>query len=763
MSEVTTDLKTAAEERYLNYALSVITARALPDVRDGLKPVQRRILFAMHEDLRLGSGARHRKSAAVVGEVLGKYHPHGDQAAYEAMVRMAQGFTLRYPLVHGEGNFGSLDGDRAAAMRYTEARLEGIAETLLADLAQETVGFRRNYDATRDEPVVLPASLPQLLMNGTTGIAVGMATNIPPHNLGELVDALVAMIAGRAATTSDLLKFIKGPDFPTGGEILNSRAELREIYETGQGAIRLRGQYTTETRARGKRHVVVTSVPYAVNKATLVEAIAECIISCKLPQVVDVRDESTEDVRIVLELKPEVSEELAMAYLYKHTELATNFNVNLTTLVPTANPLVGQPARLSLAKLCRHFLDFRLEIVTRQLEFEKRKLEEHFHILNALATIHANLNKALRIVRVADSRKSAAKKLEKMFSFDDVQVNAILDLRFYQLAKLESDKIRNERREKKKRLAEVVDLLGNERKRWGIIKADLLDAKKKYGDKRRSAFSRGGEELTYDPEAYVVHEEATVVVTRDGWVKRVRELKDPTASRLREGDALFQVLVGSTRDRLAVFSTLGGLYVLSVKDLPATKGYGEPIASLFRFSDGERVTAVYLVAGEVRPGGEQPTQGDLFGFSQAVAEGGSYLVATAAGFGVRCTPDLGETTRPGRKIARVSKGDEIVSVVPILGKEVVCAAHRGKMLRFPLAEVTELSGAGKGVYLMRPGEAGDRIVGVVCPPPGGKVVVVPTDGKERHLSLPVVPAGKRAGKGLKVVKRGTIEAIRLEP
>ncbi|HEV7734477.1 MAG TPA: DNA gyrase subunit A, partial [Candidatus Binatia bacterium] len=324
-----TNLREAAEERYLAYALSVITSRALPDVRDGLKPVQRRILFAMYQNLRLTSGARARKSAAIVGEVLGKYHPHGDVAAYEAMVRMAQPFALRYPLVHGEGNFGSLDGDAAAAYRYTEARLTAVCEEMLEDLGAETVDFRATFDAMHDEPVVLPSAIPQLLMNGSTGIAVGMATNIPPHNLREIVAALTAMIDEPDIDVKGLLKHVKGPDFPTGGEMLNSKKELREVYETGQGPIRLRGEYVLETLPRGRRQIVVTSVPYTVNKSELVEGIANEIISRKLPLIVDVRDESTTDVRIVLELKADASPEMAMAYLYKHTALQQNFNVNL--------------------------------------------------------------------------------------------------------------------------------------------------------------------------------------------------------------------------------------------------------------------------------------------------------------------------------------------------------------------------------------------------------------------------------------------------
>jgi DNA gyrase subunit A len=759
MSEPVTDLKRAAEERYLNYALSVITSRALPDVRDGLKPVQRRILYAMYQNLGLAPGSKPRKSAAVVGEVLGKYHPHGDVAAYEAMVRMAQPFALRYTLVHGEGNFGSLDGDGAAAMRYTEVRLARVAAALLEDLENETVPFRATYDATREEPVVLPAAVPQLLMNGSTGIAVGMATNIPPHNLSELVDGLVAMIDDPKTDTKALLKHVKGPDFPTGGEILNSRAELRALYESGQGAIRLRGEYKVESLARGKRQIVITSVPYNVNKATLVESIAEHVISLKLPHVVDVRDESTDDVRVVLELKSEASPDLAMAYLYKHTELSTTFNVNLTCLVPTANPLVGQPARLPLGEICRQFLDFRLEVVTRRLEHEKRKLDERLHILDGFARIHADLDRALKIIRNAESRADAATKLGAAFKLDALQADAILEIRLYQLARLEISKIQKERKEKRERLAEIEDLLKKPKRRWAIIREELERSKTDYGDKRRTMIARG-DELSYDPEAYIVHEETTVVVSRDGWVKRVRELKDPTSTRLREGDALFQALAASTRDRIAFFSSFGGLYVLPVNDLPATTGYGEPIQSLVKLADNERLTAVFAVPVDKSPAEASRAQGELF--TPTAREGESYLVTTARGFGFRFIPDLSETTRAGRKVARVSEGDAVVSVSAIRGKQVVCAAARGKMLRFPLAEVPELSGAGKGVYLMRPGVDDDRIVGALAPAKGSSVIVTTAEGAERKLSIDDVPEGKRAGKGLKVVKRGQIAAIRVE-
>src|SRR5881398_2888562 len=740
-----TDLKTAAEERYLSYALSVITSRALPDVRDGLKPVQRRILYAMYQNLHLTAGARPRKSAAVVGEVLGKYHPHGDLAAYEAMVRMAQPFALRYPLVHGEGNFGSLDGDAAAAMRYTEARLTALAEEMLADLGAETVPFRSNYDSTLDEPIVLPSAIPQLLMNGSTGIAVGMATNIPPHNLSEVVAALTAMIDEPDLGVKGLLKHVKGPDFPTGGEILNTKKELREIYESGQGAVRLRGQYQLESLPRGKRQIVVTSIPYTVNKAELVLHIGQEILARKLPQVLDVRDESTADVRIVLELKADASPETAMAYLYKHTALQTNFNVNLTCLLPTANPAVGQPARVTLRDLCRQFLDFRLQVVTRRLEHEQRQLEARLHILDALARIYDDLDRAIRIIRKAESRADAARQLMAAFKLDQVQADAILDIRLYQLARLEIEKIRAERAEKRKRLKEIESLLARPRERWKLVRTELVASGEKYGDARRTKVG-GGEELTYDPEAYIVHEEATVLLSRDGWLKRVREVKDPSATRLREGDALSAMLPGTTRDRLVLYSTTGTMYVLRVADVPATTGYGEPVQSLLKFGDGEHVAAARLVraAGE----GQEALPG---------LEPKAVLLATARGYGFRTEPDLSETTRAGRRLARVGEGDEVVSVEPVRGNAVVVATARGNMVRFGLDEVAELSGPGRGVILMRPGkDREDRVVGALALASDDEYIAVTPEGGERRVAVRDVPAGQR------VVKRGGVAAVRAE-
>ena len=422
-------LQEEARRRYLNYALSVITSRALPDVRDGLKPVQRRILFGMWKDHSLTHDAKFMKCAKVVGTILGSYHPHGDSAVYEALVRLAQDFSLRYPLVEGHGNFGSLDGDAAAAMRYTECRLARISDELLSDLDKRTVPYRPNYDGSTFEPVVLPTRLPNLLMNGVTGIAVGMATNIPPHHLGELVDACVALVGDPKLETKDLLKWVKGPDFPTGAQLLNSKKELREIYETGQGAIRIRGEWELEELKRGGRQIIITSIPYAVNKATLVMKIGELVRERKLPWLTDVRDESTAEVRIALEVKKDADPDLVMAYLFKHTPLQTNFNVNLTCLVPTENPEVGAPQRLDLKSMLQHFLDFRYDVTRKRYEYDLEQLKKRLHILDALEKVYDALDEMIRIIRKSEGKADAAEKLMTRFGLDDVQADAILELK----------------------------------------------------------------------------------------------------------------------------------------------------------------------------------------------------------------------------------------------------------------------------------------------------------------------------------------------
>src|SRR5438067_9226048 len=474
-------LHEAAQARYLNYALSVITARALPDVRDGLKPVQRRILYTMWQQ-NLTADTKHRKCAKVVGDVMGSFHPHGDAALYETLVRMAQSFSLRYPLVDGSGNFGSLDGDSAAAMRYTECRLTRISDETLSEIEQTTVAFRPNYDGTKTEPVVLPARIPNLLVNGTTGIAVGMATNIPPHNLGEVCTALVKLLDNEELSSAQLGRYIKGPDFPTGGQILNSQEELKQIYQTGSGSIRLRGTWDIGPETRSTKTIYVDSIPYTVNKAQLVERIAEVVLSRRLPQLLDVTALSTEDVRIALEMKKDADEKMIMAYLFKHTPLQINFAVNLTCLIPTENPEVGRPERLDLKQSLWHFLHFRLDVVTRRLEHELAALKKRIPPLDGFEKVFDALDEIIKLIRKSDGKADAAEKIMKRFDLDADQTDAILELKIYRLARLEILIIRNELEEKRKRARQINALLKDEESRWKLVRSELEELQKKYGE-----------------------------------------------------------------------------------------------------------------------------------------------------------------------------------------------------------------------------------------------------------------------------------------
>ncbi len=601
-------LHEAAQSRYLNYALSVITARALPDVRDGLKPVQRRILYTMWQQ-NLTADVRHRKCAKVVGDVMGSFHPHGDVALYETLVRMAQSFSLRYPMVDGSGNFGSLDGDSAAAMRYTECRLARIADEMLTEIEQATVPFRPNYDGTKTEPVVLPARIPNLLINGTTGIAVGMATNIPPHNLGEVCTALIKLLDNEEMGTAQLCRYIKGPDFPTGGQILNSQEELKDIYKTGSGGIRLRGTWDLGPETRSTKTIHIDSVPYTVNKAQLVEAIAEIVLSRKLPPLLDVKDLSTEDVRIAIEMKKDADEKMIMAYLFKHTPLQINFAVNLTCLIPTENPEVGRPERLDLKQILWHFLHFRLDVVTKRLEHELAALKKRIHLLEGFERVFDALDEILRIVRKSEGKADAAQKIIKRFDLDAEQTDAILELKIYRLARLEMLVIRTELEEKRKRARQIATLLKDEASRWKLVRAELEDVQKKYSDgridKRRTLIASDTGEPEYSADDFIVEEDNVVIVSRDGWVKRQKEVKDLATTRLREGDSVLAALAGSTRATVVFFTNFGVGYTCRIIDVPASTGYGEPIQRLFKLKDGEKVVAALSLdpraVGDIKP------------------------------------------------------------------------------------------------------------------------------------------------------------------
>jgi DNA gyrase subunit A len=739
---LTTALHAEVENRFLTYALSTIVSRSLPDVRDGLKPVHRRILFAMWE-MGLGPTAKFRKSAAVVGEVLGKFHPHGDQAAYDAMVRMAQDFSLRYPLVEGSGNFGSLDGDPAAAMRYTEARLSKIAEELLVEIDKETVGFRPNYDNSLKEPAVLPARFPQLLVNGSSGIAVGMSCSFPPHNIGEVIDGLAAMIDNSNIEVKDLLKFIKGPDFPTSGQILNSKKELKAIYQAGSGAIRIRGEYTLEDLPRGRQAIVFTSIPYMVNKAKLLEKLIGLMEEKKLPQVSAVRDESTDVVRIVLELKAEANADLVTAYIFKHTDLESNFPMNFTALKPNM-----EPERLSLKEIMRYFLDFRHEIVTKRLNYDLRLLKARLHILKAFEVLYDDLDTAIKIIRKAKSREDAAEKLKKHFKLDDEQVKAILEIQLYKLVGLEIERILKEKAEKTKQKKDIEATLGSQKKIWALIKSELLEIKEKYGDKRKSVM-KAAEDVEFSQEDFIVHEDVTVILTKMGWIRRVKTVGENL--RFKEGDELLALLPANTRDNIAVFSSAGKVYVTKANDLPAGSGFGEPVQHLFKFGDGERpVTAMNLATVFAGAPGvdEKGKQTELALAPRKVTA----ISVSAKGIGFKF--DLGQfnsvTTRAGKKFAGVKTGDSIKGVDVLDLPNVLFLTTEGKAVVIAAKDIPLLSGAGKGVRLVNVKKGEVALFRAVRK--GEQVKVIDEKAKEKTIDLKHYGIMTRGSVGLKAVK-----------
>jgi DNA gyrase subunit A len=751
-------LSEEAQRRYLHYALSVITSRALPDVRDGLKPVQRRILFTMEHDMHLRADAKYRKCAAVVGDVMGKYHPHGDNSIYDALARMAQDFTLRAPLVDGRGNFGSPDGDAPAAMRYTEARLQRLAGELLGELGAKTVPYRPNYDGTRFEPVVLPARFPNLLVNGVQGIAVGMATSIPPHNLGEVMDACVALIDDPETNVRGLMKHVKGPDFPTGGQLLSTKAELLEIYEKGQGSLKLRGEWKSEQQKRGGSVLVIHSIPYAVKRATLVEKIAEVIIGKKLPALLDVRDESTDETRIVLEIKKDTDPQLVMSYLYKHTPLAANVGVDLTCLVPTANPDIAGPARLDLRQIIRHFLDFRMEVVQKRLEFELGELKRRIHILEGFAKIFDALDETIRIIRASEGKQDAAQKLIKRFELSEEQVDAILELRLYKLAKLEILIIREELEQKRKEAKRIEQLLASEAARWKLIRAELLELKENYQDPRRTKISASVAEPEYDAEAFILEEDAVVLLSAQGWVKRQRELKDAAQTRLREGDSALDVAAGSTKSTLAFFSNRGTCYVCRVNDVPASTGHGAPVQKLFKLDDGERI--VHMIGFDPRvlevPAAEEGVEEPQPPYLVAVTRGGACMRSSLR-------PHRDPSTRSGRRFMRVGDDDEVIYVgLYADGSKLACASKKGRALICDAEEVALLAGPGKGVRLIKLDDDDEVLGARVLVASGDALVVEKESGTEFSITARKYQAVSRGGKGHAMFQRGTLSRVVLE-
>ncbi len=762
-----TGLQEELESRFLSYALSTIVSRALPDVRDGLKPVHRRVLYAMSQ-LRLGFDARFRKSAAVVGDVIGKYHPHGDQAVYDTMVRLAQDFSLRYPLVEGQGNFGNIDGDSAAAMRYTEARLSKLAGELTAEMKMDTVEFAPTYDGTQEEPRLMPARFPNLLANGSSGIAVGLATNIPPHNLRETIDAAIALIDTRSLTTKELLKHIKGPDFPTGGQIIATKKEIIEAYDTGKGSIAVRGEWEEENLGRGKKNIVITSIPYTVNKSRLIEKIADLIISKKLPGIVDVRDESTDIIRIVLEPKAgEVELDQIMSFILKKTDLQISFAMNLTALTPDATPL-----RHSLRQMLKSFIEFRFDVTGKRLNHDLRLIKARLHILRALMKVYKELDRAIAIIRKSKIRDEAKHKLIKYFGFDDIQANAILDLRLSALVGLEISKIKIEKAEKEAQREIIEGVLKSKSKLWSLVKKELKDIKEEYGDKRRSQIiTTISNEPEYRPESFIEHEDTHIIVSGQGWVRRMKSVADPQSLRFKEGDSLMAWIPMNTRDVVCFFSSAGKFYAISANDIPGTTGFGAPIQSMFKFMDGERIVSV---VGLIKPRGKErktandpggSKQGSLFDktkksdfanvFGQTIEDeyAWEFLVMSEGGYGFRFSSGiLAETNKNGKKYASVKRDDAIYNVVLINKPSVFILASDGRGLKMRLKEIPVLSGPGAGVRLMKI-KPGARVAGVKNLGRGDAIKLLYASGKDDKRGFADIENGARGTVGRMIASR----------
>ena len=776
-------LAQATRERYLNYALSVITSRALPDVRDGLKPVQRRILYAMWSDLHVTAESRYMKSAAVVGEVMKSYHPHGDQSIYDALVRIAQPFSLRYPLIDGYGNFGSLDGDPPAAMRYTECRLRPIAQELLSELRDRTVNLRPNYSATTEEPEVLPAQYPNLLVNGASGIAVGMATNIPPHNLRGVCAALDLLLksVNRDAPIEKLVEAVQGPDFPTGGVILNTPAEIQQIYATGQGSIKLRGTY--EPDPDRPNQINITSIPYGIEKDDLVARIGALIGEGKVPQLVNVKDLSTDDVRIALEIKPGQNPEAALAYLFKNTPLQTNFNVNMTCLLPAEGAEVAVPDRLDLKSMLLHFLDFRLLVVTRRLQNELDGLLRRIHILEGFAIVFDNLDEAIRIIRASEGKPDASPKLMDRFGLSFEQADAVLETKLYRLGKLEIADILKELAERRARAAQIEAILADEPERWRIVRKELKEIARAYGDDRRTKLLEGPlPTVEFREEDYIIDEDTWVIVTREGWIKRQKSFADVPSIRVRDEDTVGWVHRARARQTLTLFTDRGVAYTLRVNDIPLTTGHGEPVQKQFAFEDNEHIVGVIchdprcLPDAKDTPTPAQPIQRVLIDGAAVNGEANGHVATTLPlpPYGVALTAGgkvlrfaisafAAVSTRKGRNVVRLDplvSDDRVVGVEPSDGSENVCLATRSaRVLIFPVSEANVVSGAAKGVSAVKL-DAKDHVIGFALADRKREGLTVRTSrGATQIVRATKYPVTSRGGRGYAILQRGSLDAI----
>ncbi len=723
-------------QSYLDYAMSVIVSRALPDVRDGLKPVQRRILYAM-SDMNLAANQAYKKSARIVGDVLGKYHPQGDGPVYEAMVRMAQDFSLRYPLVDGQGNFGSVDNDPPAAMRYTEARLSPIAAEMLADIDKNTVDFVDNYDSSLREPTVLPARLPNMLINGASGIAVAMATNIPPHNLGEICDAIAHLLEHPDATADDLIKLVPGPDFPTAASILG-RDGIRSMQATGRGRIRLRARTTVEESRNNRLQIIVTELPYQVNKAALVEKIADLVKAKKIEGISDLRDESDRDgMRIVIEIGRNAQPGQVLNALFKHTPMQSTFAANMVALHN------GQPMTMGLKEALEHHIDFRREVIRRRTEFDLEKARERAHILEGLVKALSLLDQVIRAIRAAESAEKARDALQAApFDLSERQAQAVLDMQLRRLAQLERQKIEDEYGELQKKIAELVDLLANPGKIDLLIRDDAAELKKKYGDPRRTVIE-DQEADDFTVEDLIPHQEVLVTLSTRGYIKRQpletyrrqgRGGRGITGMVTREADAVYRLLVADTHDYMLFFTDRGRVFSLRIHEIPdaSRMARGIPLINLISIEQGERVTAVV---------GSPPSfEGDVM--LMATREGEIKKTALREFAQVRSAGIIAMNIEPGDELVAACRAQETHHVLMITAK--------GQAIRFPVTSLRLASRGSGGVRGVRLAASGDAVTGVLAVPPASpqQVLAITELGYGKRTDLGDYPLKGRGGQGV---------------
>lgn len=742
------------EDSYLRYSMSVIVSRALPDVRDGLKPVHRRILFSMNQN-GIRSNSKFVKSARIIGDVMGKYHPHGDMAIYDAMVRLAQDFSTRYLLVTGQGNFGSMDGDPPAAHRYTEARLNRHAEELLADIDKETVDFRDNFDGSEQEPSVLPARLPNLLLNGQMGIAVGMATNIPPHNLGELVDAIVHLIDNKEdVTLEDLLKHVKGPDFPTGG-IVYGGASLRQAYATGKGGIVIRAVASIEETAKGRHQILVTEIPYAVNKATLIEKIADLVKDKKIIGISDLRDESARgNVRIVIELKKDSYPKKVLNQLFKMTPLQTSFHYNMLALIDGIQPRI-----LGLEEILREYIKHRQVVVRRRTDYELRKAKERAHILEGLSIALDHIDEVIKIIRQSQTTEDAQTNLIERFKLSQIQAEAILAMQLRRLAGLERKKIEDELNELRQLIAKLEAILADEQEILKVIRTELLDIKKAYGDERRSQII--DHELgKFKDEELIPDEQVVVTITTENYIKRTlitdyrkqhRGGKGKRAMTTKEEDVIDQLVTASTHDWLLLFTNKGRVFRLKVHEVPASgmNAKGVAVVNLVQLQPEETVTSMVRI---------DKGHGDK-----------GYMFMTTIQGVVKKTPvsDFNNIRNSGLIAIRLDDGDELRWIHLTSGDdEVIISTSTGQAIRFSEKDARSMGRAARGVRGIRL-RIGDRVVGADLVVEDQQLLVLSKNGYGKLTKVANFPAHRRGGVGIKAAivnnKTGELVAVRSLP